>query len=89
VAALARDLGLSERQLHRRCTAAVGYGPKTLDRVMRFRRFLALAARQPQIGLADLAAAAGYADQAHLTRECGRLGGVAPSLLVPRLASAA
>ncbi|MGH9282966.1 MAG: DUF6597 domain-containing transcriptional factor [Acidimicrobiales bacterium] len=89
VAALADHLGLSERQLHRRCTAAVGYGPKTLDRVMRFRRFLALADRRPDTGLADLAAAAGYADQAHLTRECGRLGGVPPSLLVPRLASAA
>jgi AraC-like DNA-binding protein len=89
VAGLADELGLSERQLHRRCIAAIGYGPKTLDRVLRFRRFLALADGQPQAGLADLAAAAGYADQAHLTRECGRLAGVPPSRLVPRLTSAA
>ncbi len=89
VATLAGDLGVSERQLHRRCTAAVGYGPKTLDRVLRFRRFLALAAHEPGAGLAGLAAAAGYADQAHLTRECGRLGGAPPGRLVPRLASAA
>jgi AraC-like DNA-binding protein len=89
VGALAADLGMSERQLHRRCTAAVGYGPKTLDRVLRFRRFLALAAGDPGAGLAGLAVAAGYADQAHLTRECGRLGGAPPGRLVPRLAPAA
>ena len=41
VETLAGDLGLSERQLRRRCHAAAGYGPKTLQRVLRFRRFLA------------------------------------------------
>jgi transcriptional regulator GlxA family with amidase domain len=88
VAALAGDLGVSERQLHRRCSAAVGYGPKTLERVLRFRRFLALASREPGAGLAWLAASAGYADQAHLTRECGRLGGAPPARLVARLVPA-
>ncbi|MGH9040297.1 MAG: helix-turn-helix domain-containing protein, partial [Acidimicrobiia bacterium] len=82
VATLAESLGVSERQLHRRCTAAVGYGPKTLARVLRFRRFLALASRHPGAGLAGLAAEAGYADQAHLTRECGRLGGTTPARIV-------
>jgi AraC-like DNA-binding protein len=38
--ALARELGISERQLRRRFHAAVGYGPKTLARVLRFRRFV-------------------------------------------------
>ena len=84
VGRLAGELGVSERQLHRRTTAAVGYGPKTLGRVLRFRRFLALATRQPATGLADLAAAAGYADQAHLTRECTRLGGAPPARLLGR-----
>ena len=37
------DLGVSERQLRRRFVDAVGYGPKTLARVLRFQRFLALA----------------------------------------------
>ncbi len=36
-------LGVSERQLRRRFEDAVGYGPKTLARVLRFQRFLALA----------------------------------------------
>jgi AraC-like DNA-binding protein len=83
VATLADRLGVSERQLHRRCVAAVGYGPKTLDRVLRFRRFLALAAAHPQAGLARLAADAGYADQPHLNRECLRLAGSTPAALVP------
>lgn len=74
---LAADLGWSERQLRRRCLAAVGYGPKTLQRVLRFRRFLA--ADRSDIGRA--AVEAGYSDQAHLTRECRRLTGLPPSRL--------
>jgi hypothetical protein len=35
---VARQPGISERQLHRRCVAAVGYGPVLLRRVLRFRR---------------------------------------------------
>jgi hypothetical protein len=44
VDALGAALGVSERQLRRRFGDAVGYGPKTLARVLRFQRFLALAA---------------------------------------------
>jgi AraC-like DNA-binding protein len=82
VASLADNLGVSERQLHRRCRAAVGYGPKTLDRVLRFRRFLAMAEARPHLGLARLAVEAGYADQPHLNRECGRLADTTPAALL-------
>ena len=75
---------VSDRAVRRRCTAAVGYGPKTLDRVLRFQRFLNLAAVTPVRPLAHLAADAGYADQSHLTRECGRLAGTTPARLLPR-----
>jgi AraC-like DNA-binding protein len=81
---LAGRLGLSERQLRRRCTDALGYGPKTLDRILRFQRFRALARRRRDVGLAQLAAVAGYADQAHLTRECRRLAGESPAALLGR-----
>ena len=74
VETLADDLGLSERQLRRRCHVAAGYGPKTLQRVLRFRRFLATANGD----LARAALDAGYADQSHLTRECTRLAGQPP-----------
>jgi AraC-like DNA-binding protein len=76
---LADDLGVSERQLRRRCHAAAGYGPKTLHRVLRFRG--ALERLDAGEDLASVAAAAGYADQAHLTRECTRLAGLAPAAL--------
>ncbi|HYY23006.1 MAG TPA: hypothetical protein VE780_14120, partial [Thermoleophilaceae bacterium] len=41
VRVVGKRVGLSDRQLLRRFRAAVGYGPKTLDRVLRFQRFLA------------------------------------------------
>ena len=74
VAEAADDVGLSERQLHRRSLAAFGYGAKTLARILRFQRALARArADRP---LADVAAMSGYADQAHLAREVRELAGV-------------
>lgn len=84
LARLARLVGLSERQLRRRFEAAVGYGPATLARVLRFQRFLRLAGAtpRPQPSLARLAADAGYADQAHLAREARRLTGLPPSELL-------
>lgn len=74
VAAVADAVGLSERQLHRRSLAAFGYGPKTLGRVLRFDRALALA--RDGVPLAETAALAGYADQPHLAREVKALAGV-------------
>jgi AraC-like DNA-binding protein len=122
VTALGDELGISERQLRRRFNDAVGYGPKTLARVLRFQRFVALAGGEaapeggdgsgrsllaggeaaPEGGdsllapgagrwarggagrrdLAALALDAGYADQAHLTRECVRLSGQTPAALL-------
>lgn len=59
--------GYSNRTLQRQCRAVYGYGPTTLRRILRFRR----AVSQLRTGrpLADVAAAAGYADQPHLHRE--------------------
>ena len=74
VGRLAWELGLSERHLQRRCRTAFGYGPKTLQQVLRFQRAVRLARAGGR--LADVAAVTGYADQAHLARECRRLSGV-------------
>jgi AraC-like DNA-binding protein len=89
VTSLTSSLYISERQLRRRCDAALGLAPKVLHRMLRFQGFLALAqfamaqGRKPSDdGLALLAAQAGYADQSHLTRECARLAGVSPRALL-------
>jgi AraC-like DNA-binding protein len=83
VECLADALGISERQLRRRFHRFVGYGPKTLDRILRFRR---LVSRSPAIrsgdeDLARLAADLGYADQAHMTRDCVALSDLTPGRL--------
>ncbi|NEE01536.1 helix-turn-helix domain-containing protein [Phytoactinopolyspora halotolerans] len=81
---LADAAGLTERQLQRRCRAAFGYPITTLRRILRLQRFMA-AARSPrwrQAGLAGLAHAAGYTDQAHLSHECRRIAGLTPAELL-------
>lgn len=80
VASVADVLGWSERQLHRRSLAAFGYGPKVLQRVVRFDRAVRLARRGA--GLASVAHETGYADQAHLAREVKELAGVPMTALL-------
>jgi AraC-like DNA-binding protein len=88
VGALSGQLAISVSQLRRRFLATVGVGPKTLQRTLRFQGYLALAQATAAPGglrgsrLADLAAEAGYADHAHLSRECLRLTGVTPRELL-------
>ena len=74
VARVAEGLGVSERQLRRRTLDAIGYGPKTLARVARLRRLMALDGEE----LAVRAVLAGYASQAHMTEEVRRLTGSTP-----------
>jgi AraC-like DNA-binding protein len=80
---LSSSIGISNRQLQRRFLTAVGYPPKMFQSVLRFQRLLKLAkgagSRQ---SLAELAAHAGYADQAHMTREFRRFAGVQPTALL-------
>ncbi|HLT59777.1 MAG TPA: helix-turn-helix domain-containing protein [Microlunatus sp.] len=83
LADLADEVGLSERQLRRRVEEAVGYRPGLLARILRFQRFLdAARAAGPGRHLALVAAEAGYADQAHLTRESRELAGLPPAALL-------
>ncbi|MEV4259204.1 helix-turn-helix domain-containing protein, partial [Spirillospora sp. NPDC049652] len=67
-------VGLGERQLRRRTLAAFGYGPKVLQRVLRFQQVLA--AVRAGVPAAVAAADAGYADQAHMAHEVRDLAGV-------------
>lgn len=74
VTSAAWEIGLSSRQLRRRCLDAFGYPPKVLQRVLRFDAAVRLA--WDGLPFAAVAAEAGYADQAHLAREVRSLAGV-------------
>lgn len=72
--------GIGVRALHRLSLRAYGYGPKTLARILRLQR--AVHAMRAGVPLATAAAAAGYADQPHMSRDVRALTGVSPSVLV-------
>jgi len=82
VADLAGQLGISERQLHRRCQFSLGYGVKTLARISRFQYFVTVARSPRSVSLAELALEAGYADQSHLARDVRLLTGLTPTELL-------
>ncbi len=77
---LSKTIGICERQLLRRFSDAVGYGPKMFARIMRLQQFRALAVESTRqsISLVSLASDLGYADQAHMTREVSVLSGFSP-----------
>lgn len=77
---LCEELGVSDRHLRRRFQSAVGYRPKTLQRILRMHRFLRLGREGPgRQCIAELANVAGFVDQAHLTNECVELMGFTPA----------
>lgn len=82
VAAVAAEVGWSERRLRSRFHDEVGLSPKAAARVVRFHAARTELARRAAAGapvdLAGLAAEHGYTDQPHLTREFGELAGLAP-----------
>ena len=85
VGLLSDRLGMSERTLRRTCHSTFGYGPKALDRILRFQRFLRTARTTGSVRLADLAGESGYADQAHLSREARRMADLTPAEILAQL----
>jgi len=77
---IAESIGWNERRLLRHCRSAFGYGPQTLRRILRFDR--AVRAARSGTPLADVAAATGFADQAHLTREARSFAGASLSRII-------
>lgn len=78
IATLVAESGLSHRAFTTRFRDEVGLAPKAFARVLRGRR-ATRALLADRRGLAELALACGYADQAHLTRELVALAGVTPA----------
>lgn len=84
---IARDLGVSARQLRRVFTSVVGLNPKTFARIARFQRALRGARAGSDPEWSTLATHAGYYDQSHLIADFRALAGATPSVLLARLAS--
>ena len=63
----------------------IGVAPKTLARVIRFDRAVRLLRASAQQGLAEIAFACGYFDQAHMNREFRELAGTTPKALIEAL----
>jgi AraC-like DNA-binding protein len=83
VAQLARELGITERTLLRRCDEAFGYGPKLLARILRLQRFLRQ--RHHHANILDAALDAGYYDAAQLAGDTRRLTGLTPTRLLAQV----
>ena len=71
---------LSERQLERLFVNAIGMSPREYRRILRFRRGIVAAGGGTR--LADVALEAGYADQAHFSRDVRDLTGHSPLSLL-------
>ncbi|WP_242910102.1 helix-turn-helix domain-containing protein [Actinomadura terrae] len=81
VARLADDVGWSRKHLTHRFREQAGLPPKVMGRVLRFQSAVEMM-RTGDAGLADIAFACGYYDQAHLNREVRALAGCSPTDLL-------
>jgi AraC-like DNA-binding protein len=81
VAELTAGTGWSHRHLATRFRQQVGLSPKAFGRVLRFRRAVDLLHAPARPPLAEIAAACGYFDQAHLNRDFRELAGATPTAL--------
>ncbi|WP_025140011.1 helix-turn-helix domain-containing protein [Achromobacter sp. DH1f] len=88
IGALASEIGWSRKHLLLQFRAQMGLGPKALARMLRFHQACLVARAGTDPGWAQIAAAAGYADQAHMTREFTEMSGDAPQAWARRLSLA-
>ena len=88
IATIARDVGTSPRTLQRRFGRVVGLTPKEFASIRRGREALkrVVFGAGPEVeGWSSVAMDAGFADQAHMSREFARLTRFAPRALQSRL----
>jgi len=76
---LASLAGWTPRHLEREFRRRVGLSPKRLGRIARFQNLVRLSGRFPERRWSELAAAAGYSDQAHMIRDHREFAGAPPS----------
>lgn len=74
-----RDAGLSRRRFAQLFREQIGLTPKLYCRLHRFQEVVRSAASRAQVNWADVAAAGGYCDQAHLAHEFRAFSGFSPA----------
>ena len=85
IGAVARELGISDRQLRRRFGDATGLSPKEYARIRRLRQTLGRVIDGGDSQWSTIAAHSGFADQPHLVNEIVRMTAYTPTLLAQRL----
>lgn len=85
VSLLAKEMGISARQLERHFEAEVGIGPKLLCRILRFQHVFRAVEELPEANWAAIAYECGYTDQSHLNRDFREFAGTTPPALFSRL----
>ena len=80
VDAVTRQIGVSQRRFRQLFHEQVGVAPKTFHRVRRFQHTLTYLRRTERVRWAEVAAACGYYDQAHLCHEFAQLAGMSPTV---------
>lgn len=76
---LAVEVGWSRRHMSERFRREYGLPPKTMARVIRFERARRMLTEERQPSLGAVAAAAGYADQAHMNRDWREFAAASPT----------
>ena len=79
---VANERGVTRRQVERRVRRLTRTSPKRLACLARFQQVRDAIWADPSTDLAGLAAAAGYSDQAHMTREFKRFSGQTPGAFI-------
>lgn len=83
---IADEIGWSRKHLTRRFAGEIGLTPKKVARMLRFHQACRIARTGSVNGWAAIAADAGYADQAHLSRDFAVFTGETPTAWAKRMA---
>lgn len=86
VALITDELQWSRKRLRAAFLREVGFPPKTMGRLLRYRYVMDLATGYPHVGWSEIASRAGYSDQSHLHRDLLAFTGTTPVALRSELA---
>ncbi len=84
IGALAAELGWSRKRLIAHFHEHIGLPPKTVARLVRFRRAVDVLERQDDVNWVEIAHHCGYYDQAHLIKDFHQFAGSTPSEFLRR-----